>query len=443
MRFKDQIYFVRENMKKNKMRIFMTVLATAMGTAFLIVLASVAFGLHDTLLKEVLQQETINQVNIYGKDDAEDSSITDQDISYFASLPHVRTVKKANYIEQSPQVVINGYTAHADVVAVDFDALEKGGTPLQSGRYPDAANEIVVGYHFDQTLIEMGIDEQAIDDANNERRDDSYYQDQIVNQTMTMTIERQVDADVFEEKNVPLTIVGVKEKPTNEWQQDQMINISYDLLQQFSDYTQTPNAALYQPDENENTPFSYQEVTLQSDNLEHVTALSETLNEEGYFAYSVAAELKQINLLFTIAKAGLVFIGTIAIIIASIGIFNTMTMAVTERAPDIGIMKAIGASPKTIKQIFLLESSFIGILGAIIGTAVSYLISMLVNFGLPLILGSVFEDALPAGFKFSSIPLSLVLIAFVICLIVTLLSGSRPAKKATRIDVLSALRREI
>ncbi|PXW89183.1 acetoin utilization transport system permease protein [Streptohalobacillus salinus] len=441
MRFKDQVYFVRENMKKNKMRIFMTVLATAMGTAFLIVLASVAFGLHGTLIKEILQQETINQVNIYGKEDAEGSGITDQDITYFESLDNVRAVKKSNRLDQAPQVVINDYAATADVVAVDFEALEKGGTTLQSGRYPRAANEVVVGVDFDQTLVEIGADDNAIYDEENERRATSYYQGKLVDQTLTMTIERQIDPDTFEEKAFPLTIVGVKEEPAEEWQRDQSVTISYALLQQFSDYTQTQNAALYPPDEN--MTFSYQEIALQSDNLEHVTALSETLNDEGYFAYSVAAELKQINLLFTIAKAGLVFIGTIAIIIASIGIFNTMTMAVTERAPDIGIMKAIGASPKTIKQIFLLESSFIGILGALIGTAVSYLISMLVNVGLPLILGTVFEDTVPEGFKFSSIPPSLVLIAFLICLIVTLVSGSRPAKKATRIDVLSALRREL
>ena len=82
-------------------------------------------------------------------------------------------------------------------------------------------------------------------------------------------------------------------------------------------------------------------------------------------------------------------------------------------------------------------------MGATIGTLVSYLISFLVNIGLPLILEAAFEDQLPEGFQFSSIPWTLVLIAYVICLLVTLISGSRPAKKATKIDVLSALRREL
>ena len=116
------------------------------------------------------------------------------------------------------------------------------------------------------------------------------------------------------------------------------------------------------------------------------------------------------------------------------GIYNTMTMAVTERAPDIGIMKAIGANPKTIKQIFLLESSYIGIVGALIGTIVAYLVSFLVNLGLPLIIEFAFQEELPEQLQFSMIPVSLVLISVGICLLVTILSGLRPAKRATQID---------
>ena len=74
-------------------------------------------------------------------------------------------------------------------------------------------------------------------------------------------------------------------------------------------------------------------------------------------------------------KIGLIFVGVIAVLISAIGIFNTMTMAVTERTQEIGIMKAIGASPNVIRKMFLLESAYIGILGSVLGIIISYGVS--------------------------------------------------------------------
>ncbi|RKJ12055.1 ABC transporter permease, partial [Butyricicoccus sp. 1XD8-22] len=154
-------------------------------------------------------------------------------------------------------------------------------------------------------------------------------------------------------------------------------------------------------------------------------------------------EMKQVNMVFTIMKIGLILVGTIALIIASIGIYNTMTMTVTERAPDIGIMKAIGANPSIIKKIFLLESIYIGLIGAFVGTVVAYGVSFAVNFSLPLVVESMFNESPPKNLLFSYIPWTLSLISIAICLIITIFSGWRPAQRATRVDVLQAMRREI
>ena len=66
MQFKDQIDFVRQHIKKNKMRVFMTVLAATMGTAFLIVLASVGFGLHETIREEMLSNRLVTEIQVHG-----------------------------------------------------------------------------------------------------------------------------------------------------------------------------------------------------------------------------------------------------------------------------------------------------------------------------------------------------------------------------------------
>jgi len=151
------------------------------------------------------------------------------------------------------------------------------------------------------------------------------------------------------------------------------------------------------------------------------------------------------NVFFLVLKIGLIFVGTIAVLIASIGIFNTMTMAVTERTREIGVLKAIGASPKLIQRLFLMESTFIGIFGTLIAVVISYAISFAANAALPLILkAATGEEAFATNdITFSLIPWQLVIIAAAISVGVAMISGYRPARKATKIDVIQALRQEL
>lgn len=81
--------------------------------------------------------------------------------------------------------------------------------------------------------------------------------------------------------------------------------------------------------------------------------------------------------------------------------------------------------------------------GAAIGIVVSYALSIAVNAALPVLIESFVEEKLPAGFRFSLIPPVLTVLAAAISLGVAVLSGARPARRATRIDVLRALRRDV
>src|SRR5690606_23340125 len=134
------------------------------------------------------------------------------------------------------------------------------------------------------------------------------------------------------------------------WMEDRTVHISEELLAEIEDFTGTVKGAVHES-EDHYVSSGYDRIHAYAHSMEGVVDISEQLNEEGYYAYSPAEELKNINVVFTIVKAGLIFIGTIVIIIASIDIYNTMTIAVTDRTPEIGIMKALGAHPKKIKQI--------------------------------------------------------------------------------------------
>lgn len=444
---KDKFRFVRQNMKKSKMRIFMTVLASAMACAFLIVLASVGFGLHQTILKDVMEEDAVNEISIHGTEDENGQyrNINKEDVEYFTSLEDVRAAKTIIYLNQHPEYILDTHSHYASTQVTEFFGEEQVGMQLEAGEFPSAANEILVGYHFQQRLSPTEIDEDVeVYDEYGNLLSDFQYSEEIIGQTVTFTIEKFVEDEEFESKVFEGIITGIIEKPTREWQEDTTVYITEEMLTSIESYTETSRGSMHpSDDEFEEYNTGYDNVYLYSHSLPHVEALTTQLQDEGYYVYSVASQLKEINILFNIAKAGLIFIGTIAVLIASIGIYNTMTMAVTERAPDIGIMKAIGASPKTIKQIFLLESTYIGLLGALLGTIVAYIISYSVNFIIPLILEGIYGEPLPDGLKFSAIPWTLVVIAVAICLIVTVISGSRPAKKATKIDVLKAMRREV
>ncbi|MEN2768819.1 ABC transporter permease [Ornithinibacillus xuwenensis] len=443
MKLKDQYRFIRQNIKKNRARTFMTILATAMGCAFLIVLASVGYGLQQSIVKETMEQQIVTQIDVYGKEKGNNyEALTMEDIEQLEKVENVKAVTRKNQLRQMPTYTIDNYIAGTMAVSTYFPSEVKAGLELSEGRLPENPNEVVVGYQFANEL-KLDTEENVYDEETGEVKEEFRYSGNLVGKTITMTVQKDMESDEIRE--IPLTVVGILEEPTKEWMSDLNVYISQDVFEQVEAYTGTPGGEIgIDPDTLEsNQVESFDEVQVYAENLEAVQGIVDELGDNNYATYSVVSEMKEINTLFTIAKAGLILVGTIALIIASIGIYNTMTMAVTERAPDIGIMKAIGANPKTIKKIFLLESSYIGIIGAIIGTIVAYLTSMLVNIGLPLILEMAFNDEMPEGLKFSAIPWSLVVIAVGICLVVTILSGMRPAKRATQIDVLKAMRREI
>ncbi|MFB1082768.1 ABC transporter permease [Jeotgalibacillus sp. JSM ZJ347] len=444
MKLKDQFRFIRQNMKKNRMRVFMTILASAMSVAFLIVLASVAFGLHNTVIKDTIESPEVTQIEVAGKDTGNGNveSLTDDNISTIEALEGVNAVTRAKNIMQETRYLTEGYEISTQTMQSHFPSMENAGIELSEGTIPEAKDEVAVGYHFVLNLMKDDVDPEKVEyDEDGNLLPEYRFSNDIIGQTFDLEFKRMEDGEEITE-TVPVTVTGVLEKPGREWAWDQNVYITDEKLAEIEAVTGTSKAMLADP-ANAEKDNGYDNATVYADDLEAVKSVMTSLEEDGYYVYSIVSEMGQINTLFNIAKAGLIFIGTIAILIASIGIFNTMTMAVTERAPDIGIMKAIGASPKVIKRIFLLESTYIGLVGAVIGIAVSYVISIAVNFALPMILEAAFGEELPAGLQFSSIPFSLVLIAVVICLGVTMLSGLRPAKRATEIDVLKAMRREV
>lgn len=121
-------------------------------------------------------------------------------------------------------------------------------------------------------------------------------------------------------------------------------------------------------------------------------------------------------------------IGFITLLGAAIGLMNIMMVSVTERTREIGIRKALGATPLRIRQQFLIEAIVICILGGILG--------VILGIGI----GNIVANAIgPGGFL---IPWTWIVVAFLICIFVGLASGYFPARKASRLDPIESLRYE-
>jgi putative ABC transport system permease protein len=121
------------------------------------------------------------------------------------------------------------------------------------------------------------------------------------------------------------------------------------------------------------------------------------------------------------------FIGLITLFGAAIGLMNIMLVAVNERTREIGLIKAIGGTRKSIRAQFLFESVFISLIGAIFGII------------LGVIVGNVVGIFLHTGFV---VPWGWVVIGIVVCSAVGLFAGLYPAVKAARLDPIVALRYE-
>ncbi|GAC1670804.1 MAG: hypothetical protein NVS9B4_26560 [Candidatus Acidiferrum sp.] len=130
--------------------------------------------------------------------------------------------------------------------------------------------------------------------------------------------------------------------------------------------------------------------------------------------------------------------GSLALAVATLGIVNTLVMAILERRREIGILKALGAADGDVKQLFFVEAGVMGLLGGVLGVCFGWLIGAGVTWGTNLYLK---RQSLPAAHVFA-VPWWLVLCAILFAVIVSLAAGLYPAGRAARLNPVEALRYE-
>ncbi len=176
------------------------------------------------------------------------------------------------------------------------------------------------------------------------------------------------------------------------------------------------------------------------DREEAVKEVERQIKGMGFEAYSLAAIIETVRMNVMLVSAATAFVAVVALIVAAIGITNTMIMSVLERTHEIGIMKALGARDGHIRLIFVVEGVLMGLVGSGIGLALGWLASLPGNS----IAKSFMEPQTRTPVKDSlfAFPIWLVLgVPALVCLITTL-AAWYPASRAARVDPVTSLRHE-
>lgn len=183
---------------------------------------------------------------------------------------------------------------------------------------------------------------------------------------------------------------------------------------------------------------TYMALMVRVEKSKAVAQVEEEIKKQGFNTFSIVDASKGITRFFKFLDLFLGIFGSMALAVASLGIINTLVMAILERRREIGIMKALGASDGDVKRIFFFEAGAMGLLGGALGAGLGWLIGRIINTGTNIWMQR--QDLKPENFWF--VPMWLVLAALAFSVFVSLFAGLYPASRAARLDPVQALRHD-
>lgn len=182
--------------------------------------------------------------------------------------------------------------------------------------------------------------------------------------------------------------------------------------------------------------FSQVKVIASSQN--ELQGVRSSIEAMGYGTVSVVDTVAQIDNLFGSFRLLLGIIGLVALSVAALGMFNTLTVSLLERTREVGLLKAMGMKTEEVRELFLTESMIMGFYGGVLGLIIGVGMGKLLSIAL-----SSIAIARGVGFvDVSTVPLSFVLVIVILAIVVGIITGYFPARRATKISALNALRYE-
>lgn len=449
MKFSDLLSMSLNNLKRRKLRTVLTILGVVVGTAAIVVMVSLGVGLKE-LNRELIESYgslTAIEVSVdmYGRGDTktEPNYLTDDVISRLSGMAHVAAVYPMLEINVLMRQGI--YEGDVTLTGVTREYLEQ--IPLGQGQLAPPGGkelELVFGNAVVQWFYNNRTKRYYWDSGEMPELD---YGSPIF---VIFDLEQYYnslgggDPDgtaVKMPKKYMLNIAGAVPGTTEDYN-DYAYSVYTELeplkTQLRKIFKKNPIPG--QPTNKKGKPYPdiiYNRAVVNVDKMEYVTEVQKRLINEGFETYSSIEWLEQTQQQSGMIQAVLGGIGAVSLFVAAIGIANTMMMSIYERTKEIGIIKVLGCDMKAIRNMFLLESGFIGFIGGITGVLLSCGISVLMNRFLQL--GEAMTGM--AG-DTSRISPGLAMAAIGFAMLVGMLAGFFPALRAMRLSPLAAIRNE-
>jgi len=452
-----------QNLTRRKSRTILTVLGVVVGCCAIVTMMSIGFGVQNSqqIMLEGMGDLTLIQVYSGGR---KDTKLDDDAIRKFQNIANVDVAVGKTQLNNVNMTVYAGDNDRyemqwVNVVGINKDAMEKFGFQLLEGSYPKNSFEVLAGQYAAYNLMDT-----LRPDGNNtiSRWDYMYSYDpntgemtendpsalpdpymQLTGQTLKLELYSYEDYDAKKYQEVKVTGI-VKEDYNKDYSTSEgLIFFTTDLqaLQK-----------MFYPSSNQKTEYS--EIYVKAKDISQVADIESDIKQMGYSTYSMESVRKPLEEEARKQQMMLGGLGAVSLFVAALGICNTMIMSISERTREIGVMKALGCYLGNIRTVFLMEAGFIGLIGGIIGSVISFFISVGMNVftteaakSIEITDFATFWSRITTAMDTANSPMSIVplwLYAFAILfsIVIGLGSGFYPANKAVHISAMEAIKRE-
>ena len=390
-----------KNLWIKKSRTMITIFGMAIGIGFIVFLLSLGYGLEKLVINEVTKIEDLKQIDVTPTVssnvllNAENVERISKIENVQEIMPLINIAARVGFEQSSTDVVVYGdqsqYIENSPITISEGDVFE------------DKSKEVVVNNEFLSTIGILPKDAVgkniSVDFVTSEITDQLDQESEIIEENR--------------EKNVYI-IKGVVE--------DSNPSVIY-----------VPILELENLKINE---FSQLRIVIKDEN--YIPEVRKQIEVLGFETTSVMDTISQVESLFNYAKIGLLLVGTIALSIAILGMFNTLTVSLLERTREVGLMKTIGMQSDEIRSLFINESMLMGITGGTLGVAFGILLGFLLSTIISLV--SISKGGAYIAINF--LPISIILGIVFVSTFVGFVTGLYPSNRAVKMAPLDALRYE-